>query len=187
MSKIIKGVMLKEYTAKIGDSSDAMLISIRGLKGKDTTRLRMGLRKKNIKVTVIRNSLAKSAFKGTGLENLGTLLDGPSALAYGGSSVVETARAIVAMLKDFPALELKGAVLDGNLFKGDAGVKELSKFPTKAEALVQTVTLIVTPGRNLLAAIKGPGGAVGGLIAAIEAKLEKGEAIARLRRLAASD
>jgi len=179
MSKTIKGVMLKEYAAKIGDSSDAMLISIRGLKGKDTTKLRVGLRKKNIKVTVIRNSLAKSAFKGTGLENLGTLLEGPSALAYG-ASVVETAREIVAMLKDFPGIELKGAVLDGNLFKGDAGVKELSKFPTKAEAQAQVVTLIVSPGRKLLASIKGPGSTVGGIIKAIETKLEKGEAIAKV-------
>ncbi len=171
--------MVKEYAAKIGDTADAMLISIRGLKGKDTTKLRMGLRKKNIKITVIRNSLAKGVFKGSGLENLGTLLEGPSALAYG-SSVVEIAREIVTMLKDFPSIELKGAVLDGILFKGDAGVKELSKFPTKPEAQAQVVTLIVTPGRKLMGAIKGPGAAIAGIIKAIEDKLEKGEAIAKV-------
>ncbi|MGQ0626507.1 MAG: 50S ribosomal protein L10 [Phycisphaerales bacterium] len=179
MSKLIKGVMMKEYAAKIGDSSDAMLISIRGMKTIATTKLRTGLRKKNIKVTVIRNSLAKSSFKGTGLENLGALLEGPSALAYGGS-VVEIAREIVGKLKDFPGLELKGAVLDGNLFKGDAGCKELAKYPTKAESQAQVVTLIVSPGRSLLAAVKGPGSTIAGILKAVEMKLEKGETIAKV-------
>jgi large subunit ribosomal protein L10 len=179
MSKSVKGMLIQDYKARVGSVADAMVISIRGMKAIDTTKLRTGLRKKQIKVTVIQNSLAKQAFKGTGLEKLGEFLSGPSALAYGSGSVVEVAREIVGMLKEFPGIELKGAVLDGNLFKGDAGVKELSKFPTKAEAQAQVVSLLVGPGRNLLAAVKGPGATVGGLIKAIETKLEKGEAIAK--------
>ena len=178
MSKTVKKMIANDYTARLAGTSDAMLISIRGLKGIATTKIRSGLRKKQIKVQVIRNSLAKTTLKGTGLEKLGELLAGSSALAYG-PSVVEVAREIVGMLKDFPGLELKGAVLDGNLFKGDAGCKELSKFPTKAESQAQVVTLVVTPGRKLLAAVKGPGSNIAGIIKAIEMKLEKGETIAK--------
>ncbi len=179
MSKTVKGIMMGEYKSRVGGASDAMVISIRGLKGKDTTRFRAKLRKNSIKVAVIRNALAKAAFKGTGLEALFPLLEGPSALAFGGQSVVEVAREIVDLVKDFPGLELKGAVLDGTLFKGEAGVKELSKFPTKAEAQAQVVTLLVSPGRKLLGQIKGPGSALAGIIKAIETKLEKGETIAK--------
>ena len=179
MSKIIKGVMMKEYAAKLGGSTDAMVVSIRGLKGKDTTRFRAGLRKKNITVTIMRNSLARQVFKGTGLENLAAVLDGPSAVAYG-APIVEMAREIVGLLKDFPLIQLRGAVLDGNLFKGDAGVKELAKFPTKAESQANIVTLVVSPGRTLLGAVMGPAGAVMGIIKAIETKLEKGEAITKV-------
>lgn len=178
MSKTVKKMIANEYTARLAGTNDAMLISIRGLKGIATTKMRAGLRKKQIKVQVIRNALAKGTLKGTGLEKLGELLAGSSALAYG-PSVVEVAREIVGMLKDFPGLELKGAVLDGNLFKGDAGCKELSKFPTKAESQAQVVTLVVTPGRKLLAAVKGPGSNIAGIIKAIEMKLEKGETIAK--------
>lgn len=178
MSKTVKKIISTEYAARLGATSDAMLISIRGMKGIDSTKLRSGLRKKQIKVQVIRNSLAKNTFKGTGLEKLGELLSGSSAVAYG-PSVVEVAREIVAMVKDFPALELKGAVLDGNLFKGDAGVKELSKYPTKGEAQAQVVTLVVSPARKLMASVKGPGSNIAGIIKAIEMKLDKGEAIAK--------
>lgn len=176
MSKTVKSVMMKEYTGKVAGASDAMLISIRGLKGIAATKLRGSLRKKQISITVIRNSLAKKTFADTGLKALGELLTGPSALAYG-PSVVEVAREIVSLIKDFPGIELKGAVLDGTLFKGKAGVEELSKFPTRSEAIGQAVTLIVSPGRNVLGQVQGPGSNVAGIIKAIELKLEKGEKI----------
>lgn len=179
MSKTVKNMLMRDYTTRLEGASDAMVISIRGMKTVDTTKLRGTLRKKKIKVQVIRNSLAKRAFKGTGLEGLAEVLSGPSAIAFGGGSVVEVAREIVDLIKDFPGIELKGAILDGTLFKGEKGVKELSKFPTKVEAQGQIVTLLVSPGRKLAAQIKGPGANLAGIVKAIELKLEKGETISK--------
>ena len=173
-------MIARDYAARTGNISEAMVISIRGLKGIATTKLRNKLAKSNIKISVVRNSLVKRSLKGSPLEALETVLTGPSAIAYGGNSVVEVAREIVKMLPDFPGLELKGAILDGNLFKGDAGVKELSKYPTKGEAISQIVTLVVSPGRKLAAQVKGPGSNIAGIIKAIETKLEKGEAISKV-------
>ena len=184
MSKAIKSIMMRDYSARVkatgagGDAfGDAVLISIRGVKAIDTTRLRQNLAKKNIRITVVRNALARKTFEGSSLEALNELLAGASALAYGSTSVVEIARALVASVAKMPALELKGAVLDGTLFKGKAGVEELSRFPTKDEAIAQIVTLAVSPGRNLLAQVQGPGSGLMGIVKAIEEKLEKGEAI----------
>lgn len=179
MSKTLKAMLSRDYTTRLVGTSEAMVISIRGMKGRDATKFRNGLAKSKVKVTVVRNSLAKRSMAGTALEPLAAVLEGPSALAYGELSVVETARLIVKMLPDFPGMELKGALLDGTLFKGDAGVKELSKFPTKAEAIADAVTLIVSPGRKIAAQIVGPGTTIAGLIKAIEQKLEKNEPIAK--------
>ena len=127
----------------------------------------------------MRNKLFGQAFGDSNLAPLKDVLKGSSALAYGAESVVDVAREIVGMLKQFPDIELKGAVLDGMLFEGEAGVKELSKFPTREEAIAQDVTLILGPGRKLVGAVKGPGSSLAGIIKAIEEKLEKGEAIAK--------
>lgn len=178
MSKAIKDMLTRDYKARFEGAADAMVISIRGVKAIPTTKMRKDLATKKIKVTVVRNSLARKAIAGTPLEPLGKLLEGPSALAFGGTSVVEVAREIVKLLSTMPELELKGAVLDGQLFEGKKGVTELSKFPTREEAIGQAVTLIVSPGRNLAAQVLGPGSTVAGLVKAIESKLEKGEAIA---------
>ncbi len=184
MSKKIKNIIIRDYKSRVamGDSQpkDAVLISIRGVKAVDTTRLRGTLAKKNIRITVIRNSLARKAFEGSSLSGLTDVLSGASALVYGSESVVQVARALTESIAKFPALELKGAVLDGTLFKGKAGVEELSKFPTKDEAIARIVTLVVTPGRKLLGQVKGLGSNVAGIIKAIETKLEKGEAIAAI-------
>ncbi|MFO0830738.1 MAG: 50S ribosomal protein L10 [Phycisphaerales bacterium] len=183
MSKAIKTIMMRDYKTRMtvgGESAkDAVLISIRGVKAVDTTKLRNNLAKKDIRITVVRNALARKTFEGTSLSALNELLSGASALAFGATSVVEVARALVESMAKMPALELKGAVLDGTLFKGKDGVVELSKFPTKDEAIGQVVTLVVSPARKLVAQVKGPGGNVAGIIKAIEGRLEKGEKIAK--------
>jgi large subunit ribosomal protein L10 len=172
-------MIIREYKARFDGTKDATLISIRGVKATDTTKLRGVLRKNNVRVSVIRNSLAKKALEGSGLEALFPLMEGNSALVYGGNSVVEIARALTKALADYPGIELKGAVLDGTLFKGEKGVKELSKYPTREEALGQTVGLLYGPGKKLAAQVKGPGATLAGLVKAIEVKLEKGETIAK--------
>lgn len=179
MSKSIKNMIIREYQARLQGFDDAALISIRGVSSNDTNKLRKTLRDKKIKVSVVRNSLARKAFDGSPLKNLGPMLEGSSALAYGGASVVEIARELVTLLESIPTIELKGAVLDGTLYKGKAGVTELSKFPTKAEAQAQVVTLLLGPARSLVGQVLGPGRTVAGLVEAIETKLEKGEAIAK--------
>ncbi|MCA3004237.1 MAG: 50S ribosomal protein L10 [bacterium] len=179
MSKTVKNMLTRDYTKRLEGFSEALVISIRGMKATQTTKLRRQLSKNKIKITVVRNDLARKAFKGSALESLDSFLSGASALAYGGGSIVEVAREITGMLADYPGLELKGAILDGTLFKGDAGVKELSKYPTRPEAIGNVVTLLVSPGRKLAAQVKGPGSNIAGIIKAIEAKLEKGEAISK--------
>lgn len=184
MSKTVKNMIMRDYKARIADAAeqypDAMVISIRGLKGTDNTRLRNALAKKNIRITVVRNSLAKKTFEGSQLSKLADMLVGPTALAYGGQSVIEVAREIVSWVAKMPAIELKGAILDGEIYTGKAGVEELSKFPTRDEAIGRVVTLIVSPARKLVAQVQGPGATLAGIVKAIEGKLEKGEAIAKV-------
>lgn len=180
MSKTVKQMILHDYAGKFGEESDVAVISIRGIGSNDTNELRATLRKKDIRVTVIRNSLAKRQFAAGALEGLTPVLTGPSALAYGGQSVVEVARELIELVKTFPELELKGAILDGELFEGADGVERLSKFPTREEAIAQTVQLILSPAQKLVASVLGPGRKVASCVKAIEEKLEKGEEIARV-------
>ena len=180
MSKTVKNLMIRDYQARLEGVEDALVISLRGVPANDNNELRMALQKKDIRISVIRNALAPHAFKDTGLEGLTPLLNGPSALAYGAESVVDVARAVMEWARKVEKLELKGAILDGTLFEGKAGVEALSKYPTRDEALAQTVTLFLSPGRKAVGAALGPGSRLLAIVKTIEEKLEKGETIGRI-------
>ena len=180
MSKTVKEMISRDYSGMFEGHDNALVVSIRGIDANSTNAIRRQLQAKDIRITVVRNALAKKVFDGTGLEPLANVLSGASALAYGAESVVDVAREIVALLKDYPDIELKGAVLDGQLFEGQAGVTQLSKFPTREEAIADVVTLVLGPGRKLSAAIKGPGAQIAGILKTIEKKLEDGEEIKKV-------
>ena len=180
MSKLVKDMIVHDYAEKFGSMTEVAVISIRGVEANDNNEIRDALRQKDIKLTVIRNNLARKMFSDTALEGLRDVLEGPNALAYGAESVVDVARELVELLKKFPAIELKGAILDGELYEGEAGVVALSKFPTRDEAISQTVQLVLSPAQNLVAGLMGPGRSLASLVKTIEEKLEKGDAIAKV-------
>ena len=88
-------MMVESYRDRFNDISDALLIDIRGIEANANNTLRLDLHAKNIRITVLRNTLARDAFGGTSLENILPALDGPTALCYGGESVVDVARELV--------------------------------------------------------------------------------------------
>ncbi len=179
MSKLVKELIMQEYQQRFGDVESALVVDIRELDAIANNRLRSELGKKNIRVTVIRNSLAQKAFADSPLSALGPVLNGPSALIYG-ESVIDVARELMEWARKIKAMVLKGAVLDGELFEGAKGVERLSTFPTREEAQGQCVQLVLSPGASLVGAVTGPGGQLVSILKSIEEKLEKGETIAKV-------
>ena len=173
MSRPIKEMILADYTQRFQDVDDALLIDIRGINANDNNTLRLGLAEKNIHVTVVKNTLAAKAFNGTGLEALSSELQGPSAVAWGAESVVEVARELVDWSRKLGELDLKAAVLDGELFEGAAGVKRLSSFPTRTEAQARVVQLVLSPGGSVMGAALAPGARILGIVKEIQNRLEK--------------
>lgn len=179
MSKQVKDMIVREYQRRFDGVGEAVLVEIRGMSNLENTSFRQGLRKDGVRVTVIRNNLAKRALGGTALEAIIPGLTGPSALVYGRASVVSIARKLVEDAKKNEKLGLKGACIDGEWFAGKAGVERLSSFPTKEESQARVVTLLLSPARNVVGAAKAPGANVLGIVKEIESRLEKGESIAR--------
>lgn len=180
MSKLVKEMIVDEYRSRFGGVNQAVVVDIRALNANQNVEFRTGLRKKDIRVTVLRNRLARKAFSETELKALDPLLEGPSALVTGADSVVQVARELVDWLKKIKTLELKGAVLDGDVFTGRDGIEALSKFPTREEAQGQVMQLILSPASNLVSAVTSPGAQIVSIIKQIADKLEDGETIGKV-------
>ncbi|HNX25819.1 MAG TPA: 50S ribosomal protein L10 [Phycisphaerae bacterium] len=172
MSKPVKTLIKQELAKRFDEVTSVAICGFTGLDSGSTYAMRTRLAEKGIKVTVVKNSLAKAAFKEAGLDIATDLLEGPCAVAYGADSIVSVVRELLAINKDMPAFTVKGAILDGDVFSGDEQVKALSKFPTREEALSQLVGCILSAGSNISGALMGPAGQIAGILSSIEQKGE---------------
>ena len=166
MSRPVKALMRKELVRRLRGVDSLTVLSLMGIDGVSSNQLRRELRASEISVTVVKNSVARQAFKEVGLEAVSALLDDPCAVAVGGESVVSVVRQLLEFAKEAPTLVVRGALLEGEIFGPDR-VAELSRYPTRAEAIAQVVALAVSPGAQVAGALTGPGGGVAGVIKAI--------------------
>ena len=175
MSKLVKGLVQKEIAKRLGDVDGVAVINPRGIDAMKNNQIRRRLRAKGVRMTVVKNTLAKRAVGDGKLKGFDALLDGPSAVIYGEASISTIARLVLEEKKTDEKIELRGIFFDGEVYAGDAGVKTISTMPTREEAISNIVGLILGPGRKLAAAIKGPGGTLGAILKTIEEKAPKTE------------
>ncbi len=173
MSKPIKALIEKELVAKFKDFDSAAVINPRGIDAIKNNQIRRRLHEKGLRMTVVRNALAKRATSGTKLSGLEKLLEGPSAVIYGKASVSAVARLLLEEKKLDEKIELRGILFDGDVYSGEDGIKTVSQFPTREEAIGQIISALMGPGASVLGALLGPGSTVASLIKAIEEKAEK--------------
>jgi large subunit ribosomal protein L10 len=177
MSKTVKNLIMKELTAKLGESDAVAVINPRGIDAIKNNHIRRKLHDKGVKMTVVKNTLAKRAVGGGKLKGFDVLLDGPSAVIYGKASISEIARILLDEKKTIEKLELRGIFFDGEIYAGDKGVEQVSKLPTRQEAIGLLVAALLGPGKKLAGALKGPGGKLGAVLKSIEEKAkERGDA-----------
>src|SRR5688500_15214023 len=177
MSKLVKDLVTKELTSRLKELEAVAVINPRGIDAVKNHGIRRRLREKGLRMTVVKNTLARRAVEGGKLAGFDKLLDGPSAVIYGKASISAIARQLLAEKKLDEKLELRGVFCDGESYVGDAGVTKVSKLPTREEAIGNIVAAILGPGRKLAAALKGPGGTLGAMLKSIEDKAkERGDA-----------
>ena len=171
MSKYVKDLITKELSRRLDGIEGVGVINPRGINATKNNQLRRRLREKGLRVSVVKNSLARRATQGTKLNGFDKLLDGPSAVIYGKSTSISTlARLLLDEKKLDDKIELRGIFFDGETYVGDEGVKTVSKLPTREEAIGNIMSAILGPGRKLAAALKGPGSTIAGILKSIEEK-----------------
>ena len=94
------------------DGSEALLLAdYRGLSVHDATEVRRSL-SDQARFSIVKNTLMQRAAADAGLEELGALLEGPTAVAFVDGDVVAAAKRVVEAARRFPSLVLKGGYME---------------------------------------------------------------------------
>ena len=154
MAKVeLKQPIVEAIAEEIKDAQSVVLVDYRGLTVAQDTELRKQLREAGVVYKVYKNTMMKRAFEGTEFEGLESCLEGPSAIAVSKDDATAPARILCKFAKDAPALELKGGVVEGNVYDV-AGLTELSKIPSREELLSKLLGSIQSPITNFARVIK---------------------------------
>jgi large subunit ribosomal protein L10 len=174
MSKYVKQLVMDEIRNRLKGVNDALLVDLIGMDTDKTYLLRKKLREKDIRVLVVKTSLARVATRGTPLENAFEGMSGSTAVCWGASDFVQLSKEVLAIQEEtqFEKFTTRGGVMDCEQLTKDR-VKEVSKWPSRTEQLSLLMGQILAPGANLLSQLKAPGGA---LASQIEKKSKGDEA-----------
>ncbi|MGG5316843.1 50S ribosomal protein L10 [Enterococcus sp. AZ072] len=148
-----KAAIVDEVTEKFTAAASAVIVDYRGLTVDQVTRLRKQLRDANVEMKVIKNSILSRAAEKAGLEGLGEVFTGPTAVAFSNEDVVAPAKIIDEFSKEAEALEIKGGIIEGKV----ASIEEitaLAKLPNRDGLLSMLLSVLQAPVRNVAYAVK---------------------------------
>jgi len=139
-----KEAKVKELTERFKSSQGAMFVDFRGLTVKDATELRRALREHDANFAVVKNTLTKLAAKDAGLEEVFSLLEGPTAIAFIAGDPVTAAKAVLEAAKRFPTLEVKGAIIDRQVL-GAEDARALATIDTREVSFAKIAGMLQAP------------------------------------------
>jgi ribosomal protein L10 len=178
MSKVIKQMEMEALRSTFQDVRDAVVLSIQGLNCQHETALRAALRKKNIRLKWVKNSLTRRVFDELGIR-VGAdspIWVGPTAFAFGANSVAELSRTLDEELKKSKnaaaykdKVNIKGVFADGEVIR----FEEALTRPTREEAIASLIRMILGPGSALAGCLTGPIAQVASQIQTISEKKEE--------------
>jgi large subunit ribosomal protein L10 len=149
-----KATEVAELTEQIGKATNAFLIEFKGITVPQVTELRKQVRETGSDYVVVKNTLALIAVKDSPLTNLREAFSGPTAVAYNATDAVALAKALTKFAKDVPAVQFKGAMLNGQIVPASE-IQNIANLPTREELVAKLLFLMQSPIRGLVTVLQG--------------------------------
>ena len=155
MSKYVKEMMMDQLKTELDGDRSVLILDLKGLDAVSEFQFRRDLRKKQIKMRVLRNSLARRVFEDMGIGGLSRFLEGPSVAVWGGTGVAELAKEIFGQVKKLKKPEIKGGSVDGTVIGPDQ-VEDITKLPSREELIGRVVSLALAPAARVVSLANAP-------------------------------
>jgi large subunit ribosomal protein L10 len=173
LNRAEKQTFVEELNTEVQKAQAFALMSFNKLDVEQMTSFRLALRKKDVYVKVVKNTLAKRVFDATPFKEVGAHLTGPTLLAYGAGDPVVTAKAIMEWAnKENFNVKLKGGAALGQLMSQEQ-LKALSLLPGRNELYVSFLWALKSSPTKFLYALQDAPRRLGYALAALQDKKAK--------------
>lgn len=172
MTKEEKQSAINDLSQTLDSNGVIYITDISELDATATSSLRRLCFAKDIKLSVVKNTLLKKAMenvKDKDLSELYDILPGPTAIM-----ISEVGNAPAKLIKDFRKKNdkpvLKGAYVEEMVFVGDDQLKTLVDIKSKDELLGEVIGLLQSPAKNVLSALTSSKSTIAGIVKTLSEK-----------------
>ena len=172
MNKQEKDKVILELKEKFNNSSYIYFTDASAMTVAEVNKLRRMCHSKGIKMTVVKNKLAKKAMEQLGEDkkfaSVFPALAGPTAIL-----LTDTANLPAKLIKEFRGEgkrpSLKAAYIDSDVFFGEESLEALISLKSKEELIGDVILLLQSPAKNVISALQGSAGnKIAGLVKTLE-------------------
>jgi len=174
ISKQRKEEVLAEYTDWLKRSQAVILVEYTGVKMKDLDNIRAKIRDAGGEFHVVKNTLARRAFKNTGMDLPEEILVKSTAISFAFTDPASTAKALNDAMKGNEFVKVKGGFMSGQALNA-VQVKALADMPPLPVMRATLLGILQAPASKLVRTIAEP---ARGLAAVVKAFAEKAPAAA---------
>src|SRR5436309_8428076 len=153
MNREEKAAVISEFSEGIGQATNAFLIDFKGITVPQVTELRKQVRESGSSYVVIKNTLALIAVKDSPLTQIKEQFSGMTAVAYNTTDAVILAKALTKFAKDVPAVQFKGALLNGQIVPATE-IQNIANLPSREELVSKLLYLMQHPIRGLVTVLQ---------------------------------
>ena len=171
MTREEKTNIINSIKSELDSNPNIYLTDCSGLNADSTSKLRRACFKSNIKMSVVKNTLLEKAMDEVEKDfgDLKSVLKGNTALMYS-----DVGNAPAKVIKNFRKKSekpiLKGAFIEESIYLGDDMLDSLVAIKSKEELISEVVTLLQSPAKNLISALKSSGSKISGVLRTLSEK-----------------
>jgi len=149
-----KEAVVADIKAKFEKAQSAVLVDYRGLTVEQDTELRNKMREAGVEYRVLKNTMIKRALHELDIDAIDSVLEGPTAVAFGYEDAVAPAKVLAEFVKNNKAAEIKGGLLD-NKAMDLAQINYLAELPSKDVLIAKLLGSMNAPISNFVGVLAG--------------------------------